>query len=81
VARTDPSLIVWWGTAIKCASALPGLEPEDALDNRGTRGAFGRLAQLTATWLEVDSGDLDDRLARAAQREGFIVIGSDTDLT
>ena len=89
---------------------------------RSARGAFGRLAQLTASWQEVESGDLvretairllrvhplrsadslqlaaafvaaegrpstlefvtlDDRLALAAQREGFIVIGLDTDPT
>lgn len=122
MARTDPSFIVWWGTAVECASALARLEREDAIDNRGIKGAFGRLAQLSATWHEVDSGDLvretairllrvhplrvadslqlaaaflaaegrpptlefvtlDDRLARAAQREGFIVVGTETDPT
>jgi predicted nucleic acid-binding protein len=122
LAAADPLLIVWWTTAVECASALARLEREEALDGAAARGAFGRLAQLTAIWQEVESGDLvretairllrvhplraadslqlaaafvaaegrpstlefvtlDDRLALAAQREGFAVIGLDTDPT
>ena len=120
--RLDPLLVVWWGTAVECASALARLEREEVLDGPASRAAFGRLAQLTASWQEVESGDLvretairllrvhplraadslqlaaafvaaegrpstlefvtlDDRLALAAQREGFVVIGLDTDPT
>jgi len=122
LAAADPSLIVWCGTAVECASALARLEREGALDALAARDAFGRLAQWTASWQEVESGDLvretairllrvhtlraadslqlaaafvaaegrpatlelvtlDDRLALAAQREGFIVIGLDDDAT
>jgi uncharacterized protein len=122
LAVLDPLLAVWWGTAVECASALARLEREEVLDGPTSRAAFGRLAQLTASWQEVESGDLvretairllrvhplrsadslqlaaafvaaegrpstlefvtlDDRLALAAQREGFVVIGLDTDPT
>jgi predicted nucleic acid-binding protein len=122
LAGLDPLLAVWWGTAVECASALARLEREELLDGPISRAAFGRLAQLTASWQEVESGDLvretairllrvhplrsadslqlaaafvaaegrpstlefvtlDDRLALAAQKEGFVVIGLDTDPT
>ena len=122
LAAADPSLIVWWGTAVECASALARLEREGELDTSTARSAFERLAQWTASWQEVESGDLvretairllrvhtlraadslqlaaafvaaegrpptlelvtlDDRLALAAQREGFIVVGLDNDAT
>ena len=119
LAAADPVLLVWWGTAVECASALARLERESALDSSATTLAFGRLAQLTASWQEVEASDLvretavrllrvhplraadslqlaaafvaaegrpatlelvtlDDRLALAAQKEGFVVIGLDT---
>jgi predicted nucleic acid-binding protein len=122
LAAADPLLIVWWGTAVECASALARLERETVLDGRSARGAFGRLAKLTEVWQEIEAGDLvretatrllrvhplraadslqlaaafvaaegrpstldfvtlDDRLALAAQREGFIVVELDTDPT
>jgi predicted nucleic acid-binding protein len=120
LAATDPLLLVWWASAVECASALARLEREQVLDGPAARSAFGRLAQLTAGWQEIDSGDLvretairllrvhplraadslqlaaafvaaegrpatlelvtlDDRLALAAHREGFVVVGSETD--
>jgi uncharacterized protein len=118
LASADPVLLVWWGTAVECASALARLEREAALEHPAAMAAFGRLAQLTASWQEVEASDLvretavrllrvhplraadglqlaaafvaaegrpatlelvtlDDRLALAAQREGFAVIGLD----
>jgi predicted nucleic acid-binding protein len=117
LAMDDPLLLVWWGTAIECASALARLEREAALDNAAANLAFSRLAQLSVSWQEVEAGDLvretsirllrvhplraadslqlaaafvaaegrssslefvtlDDRLAIAAQKEGFPVIGA-----
>ena len=37
MAMTDPLLVVWWGTAVECASALARLEREEALDGRDGR--------------------------------------------
>jgi predicted nucleic acid-binding protein len=58
LAAADPVLLVWWGTAVECASALARLEREAALDSSATTLAFQRLAQLTASWQEVEAGDL-----------------------
>ena len=122
LVETDPVLLVWWATAVECASALARLEREQVLKGAAAKSAFGRLSQLTTSWQEIDSSDLvretavrlvrvhplraadslqlaaafvaaegrpatlelvtlDDRLALAAQREGFAVIGLDTDPT
>lgn len=119
LASADPVLLVWWGTAVECASALARLEREAALDSSAAMVAFGLLGRLTAIWQEVEAGDLvretairllrvhplraadslqlaaafvasegrpatlefvtlDDRLALAAQKEGFPVIGPET---
>jgi predicted nucleic acid-binding protein len=119
LATDDPLLLVWWGTAVECASALARLEREAMLDNAAANLAFVRLAQLSASWQEVEAGDLvrettvrllrvhplraadglqlaaafvaaegrssslefvtlDDRLAIAAQKEGFLVIGAES---
>lgn len=118
LAAADPLLLVWWATAVECASALARLEREQALEGAAARDAFGRLARLTESWQEVEAGDLvretairllrvhplraadslqlaaafvaaegrpstlefvtlDDRLALAAQKEGFPVTGLD----
>jgi uncharacterized protein len=122
LAAADPLLLVWWSTAVECGSALARLEREMALDPASATLAFRRLAQLAASWQEVEAGDLvretairllrvhslraadslqlaaafvaaegrpstlefvtlDDRLALAAQKEGFVVIGPDTAAT
>jgi predicted nucleic acid-binding protein len=118
LAMDDPLMLVWWGTAVECASALARLEREASLDNTAANLAFVRLAQLSVSWQEVEAGDLvrettirllrvhplraadslqlaaafvaaegrssslefvtlDDRLAIAAQKEGFPVIGAE----
>ncbi|HSH99961.1 MAG TPA: type II toxin-antitoxin system VapC family toxin [Reyranella sp.] len=118
LAAADPVLLVWWGTAVECGSALARLEREMTLDRSSAQVAFDRLAQVAASWQEIEAGDLvretairllrvhplraadslqlaaafvaaegrpstlefttlDDRLALAAQKEGFPVIGPD----
>jgi predicted nucleic acid-binding protein len=117
LAAADSLVLVWWSTAVECGSALARLERESALDAASAAGAFGRLAQLAASWQEVEAGDLvretaiwmlrvhplraadclqlaaafvaaegrpstlefvtlDERLALAAQKEGFVVLGA-----
>jgi predicted nucleic acid-binding protein len=112
----DPSILVWWGTEVECASALARLERDGALDESAATQAFDRLKRLSAGWHEVDPSDslreaavrflrvhplraadalqlaaafvaaerqpsslevvtLDDRLAAAARKEGFVVAG------
>jgi uncharacterized protein len=112
---SDPSLIAWWATNVECVSAIARLEREGRLDATGASAALVALAELTASWREVEpsgrvrqmasrllrvhvlrasdalqlaaaivaaDGDphtlpfvtLDDRLALAADKEGFPVI-------
>jgi len=119
LAASDPDMLVWWGSAVECVSALARLERSAALDARATLLAFDRLKQLAAGWYEIEPSDivretairflrvhplraadalqlaaafvaaeqrpasltviaLDDRLASAAQKEGFAVIDPGT---
>lgn len=119
LAASDPDMLVWWGSAMECVSALARLERSAALDARATVLAFDRLKQLAAGWHEIEPSDivretairflrvhplraadalqlaaafvaaeqrpasltviaLDDRLASAAQKEGFTVVDPGT---
>lgn len=118
VTRTfdrDPGLVVWWGTAVECVSALTRLEREGEFEASSSLGeALQRLDEMAHRWQEVQpTGEvrqtairllrvhplraadalqlgaaiaaaeghpeilpfvtLDDRLAQAAEREGFAV--------
>ena len=57
LAASDPSMLVWWGTAVESASAIARLDRDGALDERGVATAFRRLSQLAASWHEVDPSD------------------------
>jgi predicted nucleic acid-binding protein len=115
LCEKDPTMIVWWGTEVECASAIARLERDAALDDAAAREAFDRLKHLAHAWHEVDASDpireaavrflrvhplraadalqlaaafvaaerrpssievvtLDDRLAVAARKEGFVLI-------
>jgi predicted nucleic acid-binding protein len=114
----DPHLVVWWGTAVECVSALTRRERDGALDGESMVLALDRLDMMSLEWTEVEpvqsvrqmafrllrvqplrAADalqlaaaivasegqpaslpfvtLDDRLAQAAEREGFLVIRPD----
>ena len=114
LALADAAMLVWWGTAVECASAIARLEREGALDEPAAIDAFDRLRHLSGAWHEVEPGDpvreaavrflrvhplraadaaqlaaafiaaerrppsleivtLDDRLAAAARKEGFVL--------
>ncbi len=51
--RADPDLVVWWGTAVECESALQRRVREGAIDAKGARLARQRLATLAEAWHEV----------------------------
>ena len=108
-------MLVWWGPAVECVSALARLERDGALNARAMTVALQRLRQLSDGWHEVDPSDeireavarflgvhplragdalqlaaafaaaerrpasheivtLDERLAYAAGKEGFVVL-------
>lgn len=51
--RADPVLIVWWGTAVECDSALQRRQREGVLNGDAARQARAHLATLAAAWHEV----------------------------
>ena len=109
----DPELVVWWGSAVECASAIARLQREALLSGPDESAARGLLDTLRRSWFEVQPGDgvreqarrlvrlhplraadglqlaaaiewagspasggfvtFDERLKRAAEREGFSV--------
>lgn len=109
-------MLVWWGSAVECVSAIARRERDGLLDERTATFALDRLQRLGADWHEVDPSDairetatrllrvhplraadafqlaaaylaverrptllpiitLDERLAAAARKEGFAVLG------
>jgi uncharacterized protein len=57
VATNDSAMLVWWGSAVECVSALARLERDGALKGRAMTLALERLRQLSAGWHEVDPSD------------------------
>lgn len=51
--RSDPAMVVWWGTQIECESALQRRVREGVLDATTVRQARARLSTLAAAWHEV----------------------------
>lgn len=58
LARRDPDMLAWWGSAAECASALARLERDAALDAKAAEIAFRRLTQLSAAWHEIEPSEL-----------------------
>jgi predicted nucleic acid-binding protein len=57
LAAKNAAMLVWWGSAVECISALARLERNSALNARAMTLALQRLGQLTAGWHEVDPSD------------------------
>lgn len=55
--REDPEMAVWWGSAIECASAIARLHREGHLTATEEAQARALLAELKASWYEVQPGD------------------------
>lgn len=51
--QRDPTMIVWWGTLVECASAIARRERERALGLDEATGSLERLRLLAAAWQEV----------------------------
>jgi predicted nucleic acid-binding protein len=56
-AGTDPAMLVWWATAVECASAIARLERDGSLDAAAVNEAFDRLKRLGEGWHEVEPSD------------------------
>lgn len=49
----DPSLLVWWGTRVECASAIARLRREQALNGAEAERVQADLSALSSAWGEV----------------------------
>lgn len=58
LARRDPDMLAWWGSAVECASALARREREASLDPKGADLAFRRLTQIIEFWHEIEPSEL-----------------------
>jgi predicted nucleic acid-binding protein len=52
----DPEQVVWWGSAVECASAIARLHRDGHLTDREEAQARELLATLRASWFEVQPG-------------------------
>jgi predicted nucleic acid-binding protein len=57
LAAKDSAMLVWWGSAVECISALARLERDGALNARAMTRILQQLRQLSAGWHEVDPSD------------------------
>ena len=57
VAAKDSAMLVWWGSAVECVSALARLERDGALHPPTMTLALQRLRQLSSGWHEIDPSD------------------------
>ena len=61
--KKDPDMLVWWGTAVECTSAIARRERDGSLDPASSRAAFERLGTLSRTWQEVSPVEAVRKLA------------------
>ena len=57
LAAQDSAMLVWWGSAVECVSALARRERDGTLDDQVVAFAFQRLQKLASDWHEVDPSD------------------------
>jgi uncharacterized protein len=79
LASHDPVVLVWWGTEVECASAIARLERDSVFARHPLRAADALplaaafvAAERRPSSLELVT--LDDRLAGAARKEGFVLV-------
>lgn len=53
----DPELVVWWGSAIECASAIARLHRDGHLTLEEESAARELLGVLRRSWFEVQPGE------------------------
>jgi len=57
LVEQDGELVVWWGSAIECASAIARLHRDGHLTLPEERNSRSLLDVLRASWFEVQPGD------------------------
>jgi predicted nucleic acid-binding protein len=59
---SDPEIVVWWGTAVECASAVARLKRISLLADAAR--ALSTLKQLEQSWIEVEPSETIRTVAR-----------------
>ncbi len=55
--KEDPELVVWWGSAVECASAIARLHRDGHLTQSEEQAARALLDLLRSSWFEVQPSD------------------------
>ncbi len=66
--RKRPDVVVWWGTAVECESAIARLERAGELTPDETENARARLFEAEVGWTEVEPSGAVRRTARRLLR-------------
>lgn len=53
----DDEIVVWWGSAVECGSAIARLHRDGRLTHAAERDARSVLDLLRGSWFEVQPGD------------------------
>jgi predicted nucleic acid-binding protein len=56
LAAEDGEMMVWWGSAVECASAIARLHRDGQLSATDERVARAMLAELSTAWYEMQPG-------------------------
>jgi len=54
LAAEDNGMLVWWSTAVECASAITRVTREGFLDEAAAATAFERLRVVSDGWSEIE---------------------------
>lgn len=57
IHRADPELVVWWTSAVECASAIARLHRDGHLTDEEEQSARDLLTTLQTTWFEMQAGE------------------------
>ncbi len=68
ILEQDPSMLVWWGSVVECASAIARRQRDQSLKASDAGVAFARLRALADAWLEVVPSDAVREQAQRALR-------------
>ena len=56
LAAEDSEMVVWWGSAVECASAIARLHRDGQLSALDERVARAMMAELSTAWYEIQPG-------------------------
>ena len=62
--RKHPNVVVWWGTAVECESAIARLQRTGAVTPAESAQARSRLFEAEAGWTEVEPSEAVRSMAR-----------------